>query len=495
VNKLEDLHKLVKSMSKSEKGYFKKFVAGFSAAADNNYLVLFDLLDKSEQLQPQKIEKHFAAAGKKINLRALKAYLYQLLLKSLRLYHEKNNYRFEATNLINEIEILLDKGFEQEAYSLSQEGTALCRRYELRELELIFLKYEHHTFGDKILWEDLPLVRQRLRNELIANTRQLEYCTEIRHIELSVIYLANTYFPTAEKGPLKELEKLVQHPLLQSADKIVAFEALLAFYNVWRVYYSLTGQKKKALQYAAEIPLLIENRQCINKTFIGRYVRGVLNQAKLTIDTGQPAAAWILLEKLKNIPTESPGDARWLEVTHIAGIIHFLKTYADYLPQGRKIAGVMEQKLLNSGLFEGTYKLSLLYNLSTFYFHAGDYSHTLDILNIILNRKPGGNHAMFVHARLLQIIIHYELGNKLLLPSLIKSTFRLMARAELQFEFERIVLRFFTRVLRPSNHVVLKNELKYMMAEVRKISNNEYEKQPLGMFDYIGWLEKKIKTN
>jgi hypothetical protein len=98
---------------------------------------------------------------------------------------------------------------------------------------------------------------------------------------------------------------------------------------------------------------------------------------------------------------------------------------------------------------------------------------------------------MYVRARLLQILIRYEKGNKLLLPSLIKSTFRFMAKVQLNFEFERIMLRFFTRVLRPSNHVILKDELQWMKAEILKSSNTEFEKTPLKMFDYVGWPAAK----
>ena len=86
------------------------------------------------------------------------------------------------------------------------------------------------------------------------------------------------------------------------------------------------------------------------------------------------------------------------------------------------------------------------------------------------------------------------MGNKLLLPSLLKSTFRYMAKAEIRFEFERIVLRFFTRVLRPSNHVILKDELAWMKAEIVKSSLSEFEKTPLKLFDYVGWLTKKANS-
>ena len=494
MNKTEDLLRLIKMMSKSEKGYFKKFVHGFSSSKENNYLLLFELLDKTEKPTDKQIEKYFTDRKMKVNLRALRRYLYQLLIKSLRLYNEKGNYRFEATNRVNEIEILMDKGFEEEAYQLSLDSVELCARYELLELKLIFLSYVHLTFGEKILWEDLPRNREDARKEIISTTKQLEYITELRHLELSIIYMANSFFPTKDKTRLFELENLVKHPILSDISALTSLEGVLGFHNVWRVYYSLKGEPHLALQHANKIPAIIENRQAINKSFIGRYARGVLNEAKLTIDTGQPKMAWALLEKLKRIPVESPGDEQWLEFTHANGLIHFLKTFPTYRDDLAKLAVKIEKKHIKPDPFTSAYKSGMVYDLSIFYFYIRDYDHSLDLLRVILNEKPMGSQGVFIHARLLQIVIHYEMGNKLLLPSLLKSTFRYMAKSDVRYEFERIVLRFFTRVLRPSNHVILKDELAWMKAEIVKSSLTEYEKTPLKLFDYVGWLTQKSEV-
>jgi hypothetical protein len=491
MNKTEDLFKLIKVMSKSEKGYFKKFVQGFSSVKDNHYLLLFDLLDKPAKPSDKQIEKYFAERKTKVNLRALRRYLYQLLIKSLRLYNEKDNFRFEATNRINEIEILMDKGFEEEAYQLSLDSVEHCTRYELIELKLVFLSYVHLTFGERILWEDLPAKREQARKEIISTNKQLEYITELRHLELSIIYLANSFFPTNDKSKLAEVEALMTHPVLADASALTSLEGILGFHNVWRVYYTLKGNQLSALHHVREIPALIESRNAINKSFIGRYARGLLNETRLTIDTGPPGKAWALLEKLRKIPVETPGDTQWLDFTHTAGLIHFLKTFPTYRNDFTQVAMKIERTTITPDAYNDAYKSGLVFDLATFHFYTGDYNHALDLLSILLNEKSMGSQPVYVHARLLQIVIHYEIGNKLLLPSLLKSTFRYMAKAAIQFEFERIVLRFFTRVLRPSNHVILKDELAWMKAEIVKSSLSEYEKTPLKLFDYVGWLTKK----
>ncbi|MFN8286269.1 MAG: hypothetical protein U0V74_05920 [Chitinophagales bacterium] len=492
MNKTDDLFRLIKSMSRTEKGYFKKFVQGFSSGKENNYVLLFDLIDKAEAADDKAISKAFAAqTKKKVNLRALRPYLFQLLLKSLRLYYEKDNYRFDATNRVNEVEILLDKGLDDLAYRRSAESVQHCAKYELNELKLLFLSYEHYAFG-QIPWEEIPLVREKAYNHLKHTIRQLEYNTDIRHIELKLTYLFNTYFPTTDPARNEEVESLMTHNCLKDISKLTALDAVLGFHNVWRSYYSYKGELQKSYEHAHAIVQKIEDRDAINKTFVGRYVRALASEAKLATDLNRPEETLAVLAKMKKkVPVESPGDEHWLELTWMVSQIHFLKTFPTYLPDTKKLAD-RALVVINrpEGFYEG-YKLLLTFDLAVIYFHLGDCNKALDLLSVIINRKPEGSRIMYVHARLLQIVIHYDLGNKLLLPSLMKSTFRFMAKADVQFEFERIILKFFTRVLRPSNHVVLSEELAWMKAEFEKASTNEYEKAPLKVFNYVNWLTAK----
>ena len=69
----DDLFQLIKSLDKNEKGYFKKLTARYGAkSSGNDYLKLFDLLDKTAEYDETKIKKRFSKAGKKFNLSAQK---------------------------------------------------------------------------------------------------------------------------------------------------------------------------------------------------------------------------------------------------------------------------------------------------------------------------------------------------------------------------------------------------------------------------------------
>ena len=59
-NKASDqLHKLIKSLSKPEKRYFKVFSSRHIIGDENNYQTLFDAIDKQEEYDEEKLMKKF----------------------------------------------------------------------------------------------------------------------------------------------------------------------------------------------------------------------------------------------------------------------------------------------------------------------------------------------------------------------------------------------------------------------------------------------------
>ena len=80
-----ELHDLIKSLSKSEKRYFK--LISSLQSGDKNYIRLFDYLEQQEVYDEEAVKKEFK---KEIFIRHLpseKNHLYSLILKSLRSFH------------------------------------------------------------------------------------------------------------------------------------------------------------------------------------------------------------------------------------------------------------------------------------------------------------------------------------------------------------------------------------------------------------------------
>ena len=88
----EDLLTLIKSLTKSEKRYFKLFIAKNSIGESSNYIKLFDLIEKAGSVEKQIIQKLYQDEDFMGNqFRVYKYLLYRQILKSLSAYHAERS--------------------------------------------------------------------------------------------------------------------------------------------------------------------------------------------------------------------------------------------------------------------------------------------------------------------------------------------------------------------------------------------------------------------
>src|ERR1051326_6571998 len=82
------LFELIKSLNKGEKGYFKKYSQLHTVGDKNNYLILFDAIEKQKKYDEEKILKALSKHSFIRHFSDLKNYLYTLILDSLESYYK-----------------------------------------------------------------------------------------------------------------------------------------------------------------------------------------------------------------------------------------------------------------------------------------------------------------------------------------------------------------------------------------------------------------------
>lgn len=108
MNTSDDLFKLIKAMSPTEKRYFKLYAASHMST-DNNCMHLFDILDKMKEYNYDKVKDKIKSQKYAKHLPATKYYLYKILLKSLRNYYSGKNDYFKLTENLDFVQILMNK--------------------------------------------------------------------------------------------------------------------------------------------------------------------------------------------------------------------------------------------------------------------------------------------------------------------------------------------------------------------------------------------------
>lgn len=93
----------------------------------------------------------------------------------------------------------------------------------------------------------------------------------------------------------------------------------------------------------------------------------------------------------------------------------------------------------------------------------------------------------------MRLVIHFELGNNLLLPYIIKSTYRYLFKKKRLYKMETVILQYLRKLERIRNQKELRASFKVLRSELNKLNKDPYEKIGLEYFDFITWLDSKLE--
>src|SRR5947207_13840207 len=114
-NKVSDsLHKLIKSLTPSEKRSFKIFSSRHTSADENQYVKLFDAIDAHHVYDESLILKKFGTKQFSI----VKARLYDSILRSLDAYHSNSSIDAQLKRDLHSEEIVYNKSLYDQSYKL-----------------------------------------------------------------------------------------------------------------------------------------------------------------------------------------------------------------------------------------------------------------------------------------------------------------------------------------------------------------------------------------
>jgi tetratricopeptide (TPR) repeat protein len=140
------------------------------------------------------------------------------------------------------------------------------------------------------------------------------------------------------------------------------------------------------------------------------------------------------------------------------------------------------------------YLLALRFNLFYAYFGVGDFNESLKWLNKIVNdwhvelRKD-----VYSFIRIINLIIHLELGNADLLSYEIQSAKRFFKKEERLFRFETIILAFIEEISIINNRTSRTNAFKKLKTTLRQLQTDHHESQIMEFFDFDSWIESKLQ--
>jgi len=293
------------------------------------------------------------------------------------------------------------------------------------------------------------------------------------------------------------VEQLISLKALHTDASQYSFNTHQTILTIWMIYYFLKNENEKSYVAMKKVLDLWQlNTQMAARNPI-RYIAALNNYFSTCVKTNRFDE---LEECIKNLDTsfldgnETSAAVLFENMTTYRmmilhnrndnhALIEFVKTAE---PEMRK-----HEKRIN--------KVRLLifkYNCLMLYFICGMYSDALDRLNeILLIKDIELRRDIQAAARIINLILHYELGNSILLSHAIKSSRRYLESRDKLFEMERIFFRHFLKLSLKADYTERQKAYAAMKNEVENLCESiPLEKNFLQTFDLLLWLNSKQKN-
>ena len=490
-----ELFDLIKSLSKSEKRFFK--LSSSLQSGDKNYLKIFDLIEKQKSYDEEEIKKAFKNEVFIHHFPSEKNHLYKLILKSLRNFHADNSVSSVLRQEIKNIEILHKKALYKE-----------CNKFVNRAKKLAIAHEKFYYLFELISWEKLLLEEAfeagkfdknlddllREETEVIEKLRNLaEY--HILYSKINYVFRRGGFARNAEeKGIVSEI---ANNHLIKGKNTALSTRAATICYYIKGLCASTNRNYKESFQYFLKVKSILDKNPIIKSDLAKRYVRTLNHLLYCYIDDKDYPKAEEIITLLKLLAKEKDFNSVDIKVilfttTYLGELLLLYKT-GEYENAVKLVDDIIKGLEQYGEKINKEKEVLFSYTIAYVYFGSGEYNKALFWINKVLNdNEQDLRQDIYSFSRLFNLVIHYELGNVDLLEYIIKSTFRYLSKNEKDYTIENVILKHMKKLSKISGAIEQKDHLRQMKNDLDHIFKNPTERVVLDYFDFNAWVNSKL---
>ncbi len=493
------LFDLIKSMSKSEKRYFKLMSSRHTIGGENNYVRLFDHLDKQTGYCEDEIFETFKNEAFINRFSITKKRLYDHILAALDSFHSANSIEAQLHKQLHAADILFEKSLYDQCRRILHSAEKVALKNDLPAI-LLIISYKRkrlsETMGylkvtDKEI--DETLRRDSLFSKSIEDYNHLWAIKSHLFAQLSKKGVARSQ---EETDSYSDICKMILSPKYSANE--LTYEGKHLYHHVLSAYYYATGQLKKSLE-ELELNLGTTDQSTLGKKMeANKYISALTNVIYIADKVGDHRKSTQYLNELKKFgatlsANEDLSIKLFSSVSSIELSLHLRKgDFQTATNSVEKIEAELEhydEKIVPIRRAFLEFKIAVV-NIGT-----GNYSEALKWINRILNDSNlDKTEDIIGFTQLLELLVHIELNHNNLLPYSLKNTQRFFKTRNRMYGFEKVLLQFISKLIKCEDHFDRQNLWEEMYKELTKITNDDvFESVALDYFDFESWAESKLK--
>ncbi len=496
--KNEQLFRLIKTLSKGEKRFFKIYATRNGGKENRKFISLFDAVEKQSDYNEDKILKKEPNINPK-QLSNLKAHLYFQILKSLKL---QNSYHVESIKIIEFIDyatVLYSKCLYKDCIVVLDKAKLLAQKNDSSVLLLEILELEK-----LVLPKTLTSGNTQRVDILIKSTNKVTESIKNINTFSNLSLKLNSFYTQIgfirNKKDLDKVTRFFNSSLPKYVEKKLSFQEKLYLYNSYVGFYLFTQNFNKSYEYAKKWVQLFESSPEMKTLKLEMYIKALnsllVAQNKLYkyhefIETQKKLSA---IKRNKDLVLTENINLNLFKAIYIHEINrHFM---LGEFKSGTKIVVALENELNKFVLKLDIHSILLFYyKIACLYIGSGNYKIALKWLSRIYNEKEINiREDIYSFTRILLLVCYSELGNTDLLEFNIRSTYRYFKKKKELGNYQKYILDFIRNLFVSNANQNLKKEYQNLKNKLISLENKKFEKRAFMYFDIISWLESKIES-
>jgi hypothetical protein len=502
----DEIFQLVKSLSKQEKSYFKKFASAFTDEEGSNYLKMFDEISnqavKEELYNEDKIKKGNYSGKFLKNLSYHKNYLYNMIMSSLINYHKDNKEIIYIRNLLSQVEILSSKLLYDQALKVLGRASKIAEEKDMF-LFIFEINYLDRNLKRLILGhqESSMLVNDFFKNqkdilEKLLNNIEFFYL----HDRVNDILRKSSTGKTRSEEDMNELTTILDNDLLKDESKALTFQSKIMMNDILLQSGMSKGDYKDAYKYISANVSIWEKNLSKTQGKIDGYIFALNNllvtQRRLKL-YDECSETLMKMKDLENIYPNYLTDKNKAFIFYSVNILMLtgyliscdFENLEKQLLECEKDFGPYESKM------NPQFRITLYYFLGISNFVLDQYEKSIYWIGKIINiGKTDFSQDYQCYSRIVYLICYYELGYYDSLEYALKSAYHFLSKREKVYKYENIILQYLRRSFRINSPKELAGMFADMKRDLEKIVNDPFEQNAFDAFNILYWLESKIKN-
>lgn len=493
----DDLHRLIRSLTSSEKRYIK--VMAGKAGDEAQYLKLFDAIDSfkgeynEDQLRSRYAKEKFVKflAAEKKNLMAV-------ILRAMRAFHADSTVDNQLHDLLQDESFLQSKGLVElrkkviaKAKEIAQAHERFPALYQIVEREF-YLTLENNA-------KDLVEESNRLMDERDRTMNTLFQLHKVTLAKEEAFIAMRSGMDFKNPANVEYMSELSEK---YAPDGQAANSSTLAAIQAWGLQ-ALAARAKGDLaatrdHYSKILDCYKQHPEVAYSNSIS-YKSAISNYLVYANSTRDYSRFENLLAELKALPSTN-----FYEEGEVFQNVYFIE-HIYYLNQGRLddaaqlVPAILEGIEKFKGKVSPARELTFFYNIMVMYFMMDNYREALKMAETIMDYRSDVRQDVQISARIFHLICHFELGHAEIMESLTRSVYRHLMGQQRLHGFERIMVKFLGEMPFQAQEKDRTKLLAQLLADLNGLSQNDEEKSRInpGRDEVTVWCtaKKEGRTN